>query len=136
MIIMKKQIIQENMTDKFGNSLTPCFLGGYISSLCMLDGSVNGITKPYISIDVRSFSNNDAADDFETVRIMVFKKSYGHDNPLIKLIIDAYNKKVPISFVYYSGPLGNTMSNSLYVNFSANTSNLTLTSKEVIDMPF
>ena len=81
-------------------------------------GTVDGIDgdeRKYISIKMK--------DGDDTIDIMVFKesgyKNKKYPNPLVKLVIDAYEQKIPIACVYNEQPESNVME-CVYTNFSVN----------------
>lgn len=113
--MLKKQI-KENVSDKYGKCV-PYLAGGFISSLCKFDGTVDGIIKNYISLDLKTF--DEVNDKTETIRIMVSKYFYSNENPRVKVLIDAFEKGVPVACVYHAGAKGNWLQ-ECYVNFSKN----------------
>lgn len=113
---MKKQVIAQNKKNGYGNPMRPIFAGGYISS--------------YVELNDKSFDSFDLSLDDEKVRIMIFHKSYKTDNPLIKILKDAYAKHIPIACVYYDSIDGNVLQYA-YVNFSSSSSE---SRQEVIDL--
>ncbi len=94
---------KENTTNKF--------LGSYITGL------KDYPDRSYISISLK--------DGTETVYIMIFKQAgYGkkkYNNPLVKIITDAYYKSIPIACVYTEGESCNVML-CAYTNFSVDCS--------------
>lgn len=89
------------------------FLGGYIISLNDYED------RSYISIGMKSSSKNGS----EPVFIMIFRQcGYGnkkYDNPTIKIILDAFEKGLPIACVYNHNAQRNVML-CAYTNFSLN----------------
>ena len=110
---MKSNIIK-NSTENTKNK----FLGGYINSLN------NYPERSYISIGVK--------DDNETIYIMIFKKcGYGknkYTNPTVKIVMDAFDKGIPIAFVYTESEQSNVML-CAYTNFSSTCSSNETTEK-------
>jgi hypothetical protein len=101
-------------SNKLSNDKNNCFLGGYITYLKRFDG-IDGNERKYISIKMK--------DGDDTIDIMVFKESgykkKKYPNPLVKLVIDAYEQKLPIACVYNEQPESNVME-CVYTNFSVN----------------
>ncbi|MBE6780974.1 MAG: hypothetical protein E7545_08350 [Ruminococcaceae bacterium] len=101
-------------SNKLSNNKNNCFLGGYITYLKRFDG-IDGDERKYISIKMK--------DGDDTIDIMVFKesgyKNKKYPNPLVKLVIDAYEQKIPIACVYNEQPESNVME-CVYTNFSVN----------------
>lgn len=83
------------------------FLGGYITGMHPYPD------RSYISISMR--------DGVKTIYIMIFKKSgFGnkkYDNPTVKIVMDAFEKGIPITCVYTQGEMANVM-HCVYTNFS------------------
>lgn len=90
------------------------FLGGYIIDLKPYP------EKSYISIAMKSF--NAKKDKDEIVFIMIYKKSgFGnnqHPNPSVQIVMDAYEKNIPIACCYYDDGPSNKMI-CCYANFTA-----------------
>lgn len=101
-------------SNKLSNKKNNNFLGGYITYLKRYDGN-DGDERNYISIKMK--------DGDDTIDIMIFKTSgYNkkkYPSPLVKLVIDAYEQKIPIACVYNEQPESNVME-CVYTNFSVN----------------
>jgi len=133
---MKVQYIQENKVDKVGNKLKIAFAGGYISNIVKYEPPEEEY-RTYISVDIKVCDTS--TDEKETIRLMVFKKFYKSDNPNVKLLIDAFEKQVPVAVVFYHGPLGNVFQ-CCYTNFSTSKSAsggfIELIDEALEDLPF
>ena len=101
------------LTQKLNNIHTNYFLGGYISNL------IDNPSKPYISIAMKSYDSEKS----KTIFIMVFRMSgYGNSkypNPTAQIVKDAFEKRIPISCVYYDDGKGGNKMSCCYANFSA-----------------
>lgn len=100
-------------SNKLSNEKNNNFLGGYITYLKRYDG-IDGDERKYISIKMK--------DGDDTIDIMIFKQcgyKTKYANPLVKLVIDAYEQKIPIACVYNEQPESNVME-CVYTNFSVN----------------
>lgn len=87
------------------------FLGGYITGMQPYPD------RSYISISMR--------DGVKTIYIMIFKKcGFGnkkYDNPTVKIVMDAFEKGIPITCIYAQGEMANVM-HCVYTNFSVDYS--------------
>ena len=100
-------------SNKLSNEKNNNFLGGYITYLKRYDG-IDGDERKYISIKMK--------DGDDTIDIMIFKQcgyKTKYANPLVKLVIDAYEQKIPIACVYNEQAESNVME-CVYTNFSVN----------------